>query len=392
MPLARMLTINLGHGLDHLLMLLFPVVAALAASSFDEDYGTLLTLATGSWLAFGLGALPAGWLADRWSRRGMLAIFFFGSGLGCFLTAAAQSYWQIAGALVVLGLFASIYHPVGVSILVGGTPETLGRRLAINGVWGNIGVAVSAVAAAGLADLFGWRAAFLVPGAVSIALGVVWLAVAPAGSVESAGEDGRTRGAAVPADWRKVILILGCLAVLTGFVFQAAIVSLPKVFDERLGAFAGSATAVGFLAFGVYLVAGVAQLVVGGLIDRFPVKPIFLGVAAAEAVAMLAVMNASGAALMVAAAAMMALVYAGLPVADTLIGRNAPPRLRSRIYATMYVITFVASTAAIPAIALLHGNGGFAALFALLAGMGALTVAGVALLPSRQGLPRTLPA
>ncbi len=180
--------------------------------------------------------------------------------------------------------------------------------------------------------------------------------------------------------------------MLTGFVFQAAIVSLPKMFDERLGAFAGSATAVGFLAFGVYLVAGVAQLVVGGLIDRFPVKPIFLCVAAAQAVAMLATMNASGAALMVAAAAMMALVYAGLPVADTLIGRNAPPRLRSRIYATMYVITFVASTAAIPAIALLHGNGGFAALFALLAGMGALTVAGVALLPSRQGLPRTLPA
>ncbi len=193
MPLARMLTINLGHGLDHLLMLLFPVVAALAASSFDEDYGTLLALATGSWLAFGLGALPAGWLADRWSRRGMMAVFFFGSGLACFLTAAAQSYWQIAGALVVLGLFASIYHPVGVSILVGGTPERLGRRLAINGVWGNIGVAVSAVTAAGLADLFGWRAAFLVPGAVSIALGAAWLAVAPAGSVESAG---RTAGRA----------------------------------------------------------------------------------------------------------------------------------------------------------------------------------------------------
>ena len=162
------------------------------------------------------------------------------------------------------------------------------------------------------------------------------------------------------------------------------VASVPKLFDERLGDIAGSATAVGFLAFGVYIVAGFAQLFVGGLIDRFPIKPIFLAIAAAEAVAMFLVINAEGINLMIAAAAMMALVYAGLPIADTLIGRNAPAHLRSRIYAFTYLISFGASTAAIPAIAYLHGNGGFAMLFAILAGMGVIVFGGVSLLPGHR--------
>lgn len=388
MPIARMLMINIGHGLDHLLMLLFPVVAALAASAFDEDYSVLLALSTGSWLAFGLGSMPAGWLADRWSRRGMLAVFFIGSGAACLLTAAAQNYWQIAGALALLGVFASIYHPVGVAILAGGAAETLGKRLAINGVWGNVGVAFSAVVAGALADRLGWQAAFIVPGVVSIGLGALWLILVPAGTVEDGAGGPAKPAIEPPVDWKRVIIIIACLTVLTGFAFNAAIVSVPKLLDERLGEFAGSATAVGFLAFGVYIVAGFAQLLVGGLIDRFPVKPIFLAIAAAEAVAMFLVINAEGMALMIASAGMMALVYAGLPIADTLIGRNAPAHLRSRIYAFTYLISFGASTAAIPSIAYLHGNGGFAMLFAILAWMGVIVFVGVSLLPGHR--PATL--
>lgn len=392
MPLTRMVMINIGHGLVHLLMLLFPVVAALAASSFGEDYATLIVLTTGSWLAFGLGSMPAGWLADRWSRRGMLAVFYIGSGAACLLTAMAQNYWQIAGALVVLGIFAAIYHPVGVAILAGGAPESLGKRLAINGVWGNVGVAFSAVVAAALAELFGWRAVFIVPGVISIGLGVLWLVLVPSGVLEShANDHDATDRPPPPLDWKKILIIIAALTVITGFAFNAAIVSLPKLFDERLGAFAGSPTVVGFLAFGVYLVAAVAQLIVGNLIDRYPVKPIFLTIAAAQAIAMLAVMNAEGAVLMVAAALMMALVYAELPIADALVGRNAPAHLRSRVYAVIYLISFGASTAAIPAIAYLHGHGGFSALFAILAGLGILVIGGIALLPGRR-VARPAPA
>ena len=390
MPLARMLLINIGHGLDHLLMLLFPVVAALAASSFNESYATLLVLTTGSWLAFGLGALPAGWLADRWSRHGMLTVYFIGSGVACLLTALAQNYWQIAGALFLLGAFASIYHPVGVAILAGGSASSLGRRLAINGVWGNIGVAMSALTAGALADLLGWRAAFVIPGIVTIAVGLAWWFLVPASEVDHAQQDTRAPESA-PLRWKQVVVIIAALTVLTGFIFQATIVSVPKLFDERLDALAGSATVVGFLAFGVYLLAGVAQLVVGGLIDRFAIKPIFLIVVALQAGALFLVAGAEGPFLIAAAAAMMALVYAELPIADTLIGRYAPARLRSRIYAVIYLITFGASTAAIPAIAFIHDNSGFLALYVLLTAMAAAVFAAVTLLPGRMYPGRLLP-
>jgi MFS family permease len=402
MPMTRMLMINFGHGLVHLLMLLFPAVAALAGSGFAEkfgrvpsfaglptnelaaDYGPLLILTTGSWLAFGLGSMPAGWLADRWSRRGMMAVFFVGSGAACLLTVVAQSYLQIAGALMALGVFASIYHPVGVAILAGGAPESLGKRLALNGVWGNVGVAFSAIVAGVLANRFGWQAAFLVPGILSVGFGLLWLKLTTAEDIDVADGESSKGVVAPPIDWKRVIVIIAFLTVLTGFTFNAAIVALPKLFDERLGDIAGSTAAVGFLAFGVYIVAGVGQLVVGGLIDRFSIKTVFLAVAAAEAAAMFWVINAQGVALMFAGATMMLLVYASLPIADTMIGRNAPAHLRSRIYALIYLISFGASAVAIPAIAYIHGGGGFSQLFTILAVMGVMAVAGIGLLPGQR--------
>ena len=402
MSLARILMINFGHGLVHLLMLLFPAVAALAGSGFAEkfgevpalgwlptnelatDYGPLLILTTGSWLAFGLGSMPAGWLADRWSRRGMMAVYFIGSGAACLLTAVAQSYWQIAGALMALGVFASIYHPVGVAILAGGAPESLGKRLAMNGVWGNVGVAFSAIVAGVLANAFGWQAAFVVPGALSIGFGLLWLKTTTAVEIDVMDGDPSQTVAPPPVDWKRVIVIISLLTVLTGFTFNAAIVALPKLFDERLGELAGSTAVVGFMAFGVYIVAGVGQLVVGGLIDRFSIKTVFLIVVAAEAAAMFWVINAQGITVMFAGTAMMLLVYASLPIADTMVGRNAPAHLRSRTYAFIYLITFGASTAAIPAIAYIHGGGGFAQLFTILAVMGVIVFAGICLLPSQR--------
>ena len=389
MPLARMLLINVGHGVDHLVMMLFPVVAALAAASFGESYGTLIALTTGSWVAFGAGAMPAGWIADRWSRRGMMAVFFLGTGGACLLTALAQNYSQIAAALVVLGAFASISHPVGISMLAGGNAATLGKRLAINGVWGNIGVAVSTLAAAALADAFGWRAAFIVPGIACIGLGITWLALVPASAdAEAAAASARAGGeAAAPFDWKRTIALLAVITLFTGFVFNASIVSLPKLFDERLGALGGSALRVGFFAFGVYIVAGLAQLTVGALIDRFPPKPIFLAVAAALTGSLLLMGQAEGWALLAISVVTLLLVYAELPIGDALVARNAPPHLRSRIFGFIYVLSFTAATGAIPAIAGLHGHGGFTALFVVMAAAAAAGVACILLLPGRRAEP-----
>ena len=77
------LLLNIGHFLDHLFMLVFATVAALALHrEWGVSYGELLAYATPGFFAFGLFSLPAGWLADRWSRakRTRLRAFHFVTG------------------------------------------------------------------------------------------------------------------------------------------------------------------------------------------------------------------------------------------------------------------------------------------------------------------------
>ena len=364
MPLIQIFLINIGHGLVHLLMLLFPVVAALTATFFDADYSTLIMLTTGSWVAFGLGALPAGWLADRWSRHSMMSIFFFGSGLSCFLIAISQNYTQIALALFLLGVFASIYHPVGIAMLAEGKPETMGRRLAFNGVWGNLGVAFSTIVAAGLANLLGWQAAFYIPGLISFAIGVIWLVFKSKHTKSVLIENSQhIKSPKRNPDWLIIFKIIACSSIIIGFMFNAVIVSLPKLLDNRLNTIGENVNLIGYLAFGIYIFAACAQLTVGHLIDRFRVKPIFITISILLSCSMVLVIFSTDIFLIISISCMMALVYATLPISDTLLARNIPQHLRSRIFALIYIISFSASALAVPTIAILHLRDGFTTLF-----------------------------
>ena len=75
---TRFIFLNIGHAYDHLFMLLFPTAVLSLHGQFEGSYSELLLLATPGFIAFAAGAIPAGWLADRWSRSGMMAIFFIG--------------------------------------------------------------------------------------------------------------------------------------------------------------------------------------------------------------------------------------------------------------------------------------------------------------------------
>ena len=170
------LFLNLGHFLDHLFMLVFATVAALRlAEEWDMSYAALIPYATPGFVAFGVCAIPAGWIADKWSRAGMIIIFFIGIGVSAILTALADSPIEIALGLLAMGVFAAIYHPVGIAMVIQGRRKT-GIPIAINGVFGNLGVAAAALLTGYLIDTGGWRNAFVLPGAVSIGLGAAYAA------------------------------------------------------------------------------------------------------------------------------------------------------------------------------------------------------------------------
>src|SRR5690606_6962280 len=134
----RLTFLNLGHTYDHLFMLLYATAVLAIEAAWGLSYGQLIALATPGFIAFGAGAVPAGWLGDRWSRNGMMAIFFIGIGAASMVTGLARTPLEIGIGLFLIGLFASIYHPVGIAMVSQGPAETLGWRLGVNGVYGNM--------------------------------------------------------------------------------------------------------------------------------------------------------------------------------------------------------------------------------------------------------------
>ena len=161
--------LNWAHAIDHYVILIFPTVVIGLEAVYGRSYAELIALGTASFVAFGVFSLPAGWLADRWSRRNMMAVFYFGCGASLAAAAAAPSLYFLAAALFALGMFAAIYHPVGMPMLIAAA-TVRGRTLAFNGVCGNIGAALAAGMTAALAVLLGWRGAFLVPAVICLAI------------------------------------------------------------------------------------------------------------------------------------------------------------------------------------------------------------------------------
>lgn len=149
--------LNIGHFFDHFFMLVFATAAALILShTWEMSYAELIPYATPGFVAFGLCAVPAGWVADKWGREGMMIVFYIGIGLSSIGSALAETPLQIAIGLFFIGVFAAIYHPVGLALVVQGLENT-GVPLAVNGVFGNLGVASAALITGFLIDNEGWR-------------------------------------------------------------------------------------------------------------------------------------------------------------------------------------------------------------------------------------------
>src|ERR1700676_4470674 len=170
--------LNFAHAIDHYVVLIYPTVVIPLAAASGRSYAELIALSSAAFVAFGLFSLPAGWLADRWSRRNMIAAFYFGCGVSLVLAAFAPDLAWLAVAMFVLGMFAAIYHPVGMAMLIEASGAK-GRTLAFNGVCGNLGVSLAAGISAALASWFGWRVAFFAPALVSFVTGIVYLWLTP---------------------------------------------------------------------------------------------------------------------------------------------------------------------------------------------------------------------
>jgi MFS family permease len=345
-------------------------------------YHELVELWTLGALMVGAVALPAGWLADRWSAPGMMAVMFLGLGgmalAGAHAEGPAELRWVLAG----IGVFAAIYHPVGVAWVVR-TATARGKALGINGIFGSLGIAGSGLVTGVLIDVGGWRTALLIPGAISILTGLLLMGLMRAGLVRDAAPVASTQAEPSRSEMALGFGLLVFTMGSIGFVFNATQTSLPKLFATRVPILAGAgAMGIGTVVALVYFVSGATQILGGHLADRLPLKHVYLGGLLALAPVQLLMARTGGLGLLAAATTSAFLVAAVLPAENLLLARYSPARHHGLAYAVKFVVAFGAAPLAVQAVARIQqATGGFEWVFLSLAVLAVLATASASQLP-----------
>jgi MFS family permease len=378
--------LNWAHFLDHYVILIFPTVVIGLEAVYGRSYGELLVLSTAAFTAFGLFALPSGWLADKWSRRNMIALYFFGTGICCVLVGVSESFETLAIALFGVGVFAAIYHPVGTPMVVDAA-VVRGRTMAFNGICGNIGVSIASGCTAVIAALF-------------IVTGFAYLAFIPDDGgkrvVQAPDQDvALSRGLTIA-----VVILFLMLAFWVGLVFNAITIMLPKLVQQRMTSGMPLAQ-VGALATAVFLCGGMAQFTMGRAVERLTPHLVMSYIAGIQVIGIVLAIYASGWWLLPSLALAVAAIYGQVTVNDFVLARYTPPGWRGRIYAIRFFLIFTMAGPAAWGIGRLYEQGGFNTVLgvgAVIAVLGALNTFAISALVTgaesrrAQGRPAVQPA
>lgn len=359
---------SLAHTYSHLFTLLYATVVLVLEREWGLSYAELFALSIPMSVLFGAAALPAGWMGDKWSASGMMALFFLGVG-GCSIaTGFANSPLGIGLGLAGIGLFAAIYHPVGIPWLVRNAVNR-GRALGINGVFGSVGTAGAALVAGLLADLYGWRAAFIIPGVLCLVTGLGFVWARQTNLLLDRGEDAVPQAAPGKSDIWRVFWVMSATMLCTGLIYQATAFALPKVFDTRLsGFFNDSMLGIGGMVTIVYTCSALSQLVGGELADRYSLRGVYIAVQWLQIPAILIAMMLIHPALVPVAALMVSLNVAGQPAENSLLAKYTPPQWRGRAFGGKFVLTLGVSSLGVAVIPVIYRfTGTLDVLFILLA-------------------------
>lgn len=384
---------QIGHSYTHILMLLYPTVVIALESELKMGYGELLVLMTAGNVLLGAAALPAGWLGDRWSTVRMMAVMFIGMGAAAILTGFVSSPVEIAIGLALIGLFASIYHPVGTAWLVR-TAENRGRALGVNGVFGSMGVASAGLIAGWLSDMVSWRAAFILPGAVSVITGIALAIFIRRGVVVDIHIDARPEPEPKRDDAIRAFFIMSVTMVCAGLVFQSFAVGLPKIFAARLPQLTGgSAAGAGTLVSVVYIGAMGAQFLGGQLADRYPLRTIYALIYFVEVPLLILAASLAGLPLLAVASTATLLNTLGIPVENSLMAKYSPGKWRGTAFGAKYVLSIGVTALAVPLVAFIYDTtGDFYWLFIVLAVLAGIAAVAALWLPREARRAATVTA
>ena len=379
--------LNISHFLDHFIMLVFAKAAYDAGRYFGMSYEEIIVYGVAGFVLFGGMAPVAAQLADRYSRSLMMVVYHFGIGIAAVLAGLAQSVWQLGAAIGLIGVFAAIYHPVGIAMLIKSN-RSIGFRLGINGVFGNMGVAAAPLIIGLLLTVGDWRLCFVASGLFCIGYGVVFILAlveeaAPAGKAKSKMATGFAPG------WK---IALGSMLLSTasgGFIFGAMTFVVPRYFEISLPNVSTSVAITGLLASIVYAAASFSQIGVGWLIDRVAPKWVLFSIGIGQVIFVALAARFTDYALFFAMLVAMCFVFGQIPITDTILSRYVPDHWRARVLSVKFMVNLTIGATVLPICgAILQSGYEMAALFTVMSILAVFVVIAGALLPVQADAQR----
>ena len=379
--------LNISHFLDHFIMLIFAKAAYDAGRYFSLSYDQMIVYGAAGFVLFGGVAPLAAQLAERHSRSLLMVIFHFGIGLAAILAGLAQTIWQLTAAIAVIGIFAAIYHPVGIPMLIKSN-RRIGFRLGINGVFGNMGVAAAPLVTGLLLTVGDWRWCFILPGLFCLGYGV---AFTRALKTETASSTAKRQAAAdsFAPNWQRALAAMALTTVAGGFIFGAMTFVVPRYFEISMTNLSTSVAVTGLLASVVYAVASFSQMAVGWLIDRHSPKLVLLAMALGQVLFIYLASQFSDLALFFAMLLAMSFVFGQIPITDTILSRYVPDVWRGRVMSVKFMLNLTVGASVLPVCGfILQAGYAMTSLFAMMSAIAVLVALAALVLPQQDDAHR----
>ena len=353
------LYLNIGHLLDHFMMLIFAKAAFDAGREFGLSYEEIIVYGTLGVVLFGAAAPLAGWLADKYSRAILITVYPFGLSLGAMLAAFSSSTEMLGISLGVVGFFAAIYHPVGIAMITK-RPGKVGLRLGINGVWGNMGVALAPILTGLLIAFADWRLGFIIPALMCLSFGISQLFAfieLDETRPQTAKMKNNKSASVLTEGWQTVLLCLSIVTLSGGFIFGSLTFLIPRIFEVNMLQISNDVAITGLLAGLVYAIASFSQIGTGWLVDKVPPKFVLSAMGLGQLIFIYIASQSSDYGLLFIMLAAMIFVFGQVPITDVILVKYVKDSWRGRVLSIKFMVNLSAGASVLPITSILLKNG-----------------------------------
>ena len=338
--------INFSHFIDHFIMLIFAKAAYDAGKYFNLSYDEIIIYGVFGFVLFGAIAPISAHLADKFSRSLLMVIFHFGIGFSSILAGLSSNVWFLSFSIGLIGIFASIYHPVGIAMLIKSN-KNIGFRLGINGVFGNMGVAAAPLITGLLLTVGDWRICFIIPGIFCILYGVLFI-INLKDDISRSKKNNKSKKSVFAPNWKMALIALAISSSSGGFIFGAMTFLIPRYFEISMNNVSTSVAITGFLASIVFATASFAQIIVGWIIDRYSPKKVLLFMGFGQIIFIYFASLYQDYLLLFSMLVAMIFVFGQIPITDTIISRYVPDEWRNKVLSIKFLLNLSIGASVLP--------------------------------------------